>query len=425
MSASQVGEANQLATFYNGQRTAETGKSPPHCKVMQIYLDYSATTPTRSEVIGKIQDSLTQQWGNPSSLHSWGQTAATVIEKAREQVASLLQALPEEIIFTSGGTEADNLAVMGVARQYSSPQHIIISSVEHSAIAQPCQWLEQRGWRITRLPVDGRGRVNPVELERAIAADTVLISIIYGQSEVGTLQPIEALAQIARSHDIRFHTDAVQVAGRCPIDLRQLPIDLLSLSSHKMYGMQGAGALYVRSGVDLVPLLAGGGQEKGLRSGTQAVPAIAGFGLAAELAARELATETPRLIALRDRLFDLLADCPYLLPTGDRLYRLPHHASFILVDGHRQKRSPAITGKTLVRQLNLAGIGISSGSACHSGKLSPSPVLQAMGFRDTEALGGIRITLGRETTIEDIEWTAMVLQQWLDRLLSKVAVTSG
>ncbi|MEG3436951.1 cysteine desulfurase family protein [Pannus brasiliensis CCIBt3594] len=391
---------------------------------MQIYLDYSATTPPRSEVVKKVREILTGHPGNPSSLHSWGQDAATIVEIAREQVAGLLNASADEIVFTSGGTEADNLALMGVARQYNNPRHLIISSVEHSAIEQTGQFLEASGWRITRLPVDRRGRIDPRDLETAIEPDTVLISLIYGQSEVGTLQPIEELGAIARDRGILFHTDAVQVAGRCPIDTRRLPIDLLSLSSHKIYGMQGSGALYVRSKTDLLPLFGGGGQERGLRSGTQAVPAIAAFGLAAELATRELATETPRLIALRDRLFDLLADCPYLVPTGDRLYRLPHHVSFILVDPDAGERPNPVTGKTVVRQLNLAGIGISSGSACHSGKLSPSPVLKAMGYSDTEALGGIRLTLGRETTIEDIDWTAMVLKQVLDRLLPKVTVNT-
>jgi cysteine desulfurase len=391
---------------------------------MQIYLDYSATTPPRSEVIQKVQEILTGHSGNPSSLHAWGQDAATIVEIAREQVAGLIRAASEEIIFTSGGTEANNLAIEGVARQYRAPGHMIISSVEHSAISRPCEFLEESGWRITRLPVNRYGRIAPADLEAAIQPDTVLISIIYGQSEVGTLQPIGELGAIARERGILFHTDAVQVAGRYPIDTRRLPIDLLSLSGHKLYGLQGAGALYVRSGVELSPLLLGGGQERGLRSGSQAVPAIAAFGVAAELAGQEIETESIRLIALRDRLFDLLADCPYLVPTGDRLYRLPHHVSFLLIDPDRNSRSNPVTGKTLVRHLNLAGIGISSGSACHSGKLSPSPVLTAMGYSDSEALGGIRFTLGRETTSADIDWTALVLQQVIDRLLSKVPVTS-
>ncbi|GBL09140.1 cysteine desulfurase IscS [Microcystis aeruginosa Sj] len=388
---------------------------------MQIYLDYSATTPTHPQVIERVATILQHHWGNPSSLHSWGQDTATVIEMAREQVAGLINANPDQIIFTSGGTEANNLAIIGVAQQYNRPRHIIISSVEHSAIAEPCKQLEQQGWQITRLPVNRQGRVNPLDLKAAIQSDTVLISIIYGQSEVGTLQPIEELGSIAREKGVLFHTDAVQVAARCAIDVRKLPVDLLSLSSHKIYGMQGSGALYIRAGVDILPLLRGGGQEKGLRSGTPAVPAIAAFGLAAELAQKDLISEKMRLMGLRDRLFDLLADYPYLLPTGDRFYRLPHHVSFIV----RPDDNSRITGKQLVRQLNLAGIGISSGSACHSGKLSPSPILKAMGYSDREALAGIRLTLGRDTSAADIDWTALVLKQVIDRCLSALIVSKS
>ena len=383
---------------------------------MQIYLDYSATTPTRPEAIAAMQAVLTQQWGNPSSLHEWGGRAATVLEQARMQVASLINAYnAESIIFTSGGTEANNLAIMGVAHCYTTPGHLIISSVEHGAISEPARLLEQWGWDVTRLPVDEFGRVNPLELKAVIRSDTALVSIIYGQSEVGTLQSIEVLGNITRSQGVLFHTDAVQVAGRLPIDVQQLPVDLLSISSHKIYGPQGAGALYIRPGVQLVPLLNGGGQELRLRSGTQAVPVIAGFGVAAELAAQEMPKETPRLIALRDRLFHQLADIPHLIPTGDRHLRLPHHVSFCVqgVDGEK------ISGKTIVRQMNLAGIGISSGSACHSGKLTPSKVLLAMGYTESAALGAIRLTLGKQTTQADIDWTAMVLKQILERLPSK------
>ncbi len=382
---------------------------------MQIYLDYSATTPPRPEVIATMQNVLTQQWGNPSSLHEWGQRAATVVEQARMQVAGLINAPAESIIFTSGGTEANNLAIMGVARTYRKPQHMIISSVEHSAVAEPVELLEQWGWEVTRLPVDTYGRVNPRDLENALQPNTVLVSIIYGQSEVGTLQPIHTLGHIAHQKGVLFHTDAVQVAGRLAIDVKELPVDLLSMSSHKFYGPQGAGALYIRRGVELVPVMLGGGQELQLRSGTQAVPMIAGFGVAAELVAAEMATETPRLMGLRDRLFDQLSDTPNLIPTGSRLHRLPHHVSFsVMGDGK------TVTGKTLVRQLNLAGIGISSGSACHSGKLSPSPILKAMGYSDAVALGSIRLTLGRDTTEADVDWTAMVLKQVLARLMPKL-----
>lgn len=389
--------------------------------LMQIYLDYSATTPPRSEAIAAMQAAFTQQWGNPSSLHEWGQRAATVVEQARMQVADLLHAPdPESIVFTSGGTEADNLAIMGVARRYQTPQHLIISSVEHAAVAEPARLLEQWGWEVTRLPVDTNGQIDPCHLEAALQPNTVLVSTIYGQSEVGTLQPIEALLNIARAHGVLFHTDAVQVAGRLPINVQQLPVDLLSLSSHKIYGSQGAGALYVRPEVELVPLLCGGGQESRLRSGTQAVPAIAGFGVAAELAALEMPTQTARLIGLREQLFALLADTPVLIPTGDRRSRLPHHVSFCLRNADGEK----ISGKTIVRQLNLAGIAISAGSACHSGKLTPSPVLLAMGYPSQIATGAIRLTLGRDTTSADVDWVAMVLKQILERLnLQRVFAT--
>ncbi len=388
---------------------------------MQIYLDYSATTPTRPEAINKMQAVLTQGWGNPSSLHEWGQRAATILEQARMQVASLINAPAESIIFTSGGTEADNLAIMGVARLYSKPQHMIISSVEHSAISEPAKLLESWGWEVTYLSVDSKGRVNREHLQAALQDNTVLISIIYGQSEIGTVQPIEEIGKIARSARILFHTDAVQAAGRLPIDLSKLPVDLLSLSSHKIYGPQGVGALYIRPGVELVPLVNGGGQEMRKRSGTQAVPIVAGFGVAAELAAQELPVETPRLIELRDRLFSQLADVKGLIPTGDLIQRLPHHVSFCLEYADGEK----ISGKTIVRQLNLAGIGISAGSACHSGKLSPSPVLTAMGYSEGAAMGGIRITLGRYTTQADVDWVAMVLKQVMSRLESRFALVAN
>jgi cysteine desulfurase len=385
---------------------------------MQIYLDHSATTPARPEVIDLMKTILEHQWGNPSSLHQWGARTATLLEQARAQVASLINAEPESIIFTSGGTESDNLAIWGVIRQYRTPQHLVISSVEHSAITEPARLLEQQGWRVTRLPVDRQGRIDPLDLKAALAPDTVLVSIIYGQSEVGTLQPIETLGQMVRNHGAVFHTDAVQVAGRLPIDVQQLPVDLLSISSHKLYGPQGAGALYVRPGVELLPLLAGGGQEFGLRSGTQAVHCVTGFGLAAELAAQEMASETSRLIQLRDRLFDRLSHIDALVPTGDRWHRLPHHVSFYwrCADGEQ------LSGKTLVRQMNLAGIAISSGSACNSGKLVPSGSLQAMGYSDRAAKAGIRLTLGRQTTEADIDWTALVLQQVIERLTPELAL---
>jgi cysteine desulfurase len=373
---------------------------------MQIYLDYSATTPTRPESIAAIQEAMTAAWGNPSSLHQWGERSALVLEKARLQVADLINGDPSGIVFTSGGTESNNLALLGVTKTYDHPQHLIISSVEHAAISQPAAWLQSQGWQVTMLPVDHWGCVSPADLQASLRPNTALVSIIYGQSEVGTIQPIKSLAAICQTAGVLFHTDAVQAVGRLPIDVQSLGIDLLSMSGHKFYGGGGVGALYIKPGVRLAPLLLGGGQEMGLRAGTQPIAQIAGLGVAAELAAAEIATEMPRLIGLRDRLFQLLADRSNLKPTGHPTARLPHHLSFCLPTG--------ITGRQIVRSMNLAGIGISAGSACSSGRSNPSAVLLAMGFDPEMAIGGIRITLGRLTTEADIDWTAMVLGQIIE-----------
>jgi cysteine desulfurase len=378
---------------------------------MQIYLDHGATTPARPEVIELMTDVMRSQWGNPSSLHEWGERSTMAIERSRLQVASLINADPEGIIFTSGGTESDNMVLMGIARQYRTPQHMIISSVEHSAIRLPAQYLEQHGWEITRLPVDRQGRVDLKELERSLRPNTVLVSIITAQNEVGTIQPIEKLGQICRNADVLFHTDAVQAIGKMLIDVQVLPIDLLSLSAHKFYGTQGIGALYINPLTtkmrSLIPLIQGGGQERGHRSGTQAVAAIASLGLAAELAERELVTESTRLTKLRDRLYDLLADIPDLIPTGAMgNERLPQHLSFY----HRY-----IDGRRLVREMNFAGIAISSGSACSSGTIEPSSILLEMGYSPTEARNSIRLTLGKSNNEADIDWTALAMHQILSR----------
>ncbi|NUN63453.1 cysteine desulfurase [Pseudanabaena biceps] len=374
---------------------------------MQIYLDHGATTPTRHEVIDFMADVMRSQWGNPSSLHWWGERSTMVVERSRLQVASLLNADPEGVIFTSGGTESDNMVMMGIARQYSTPQHMIVSSVEHSAIRLPASFLAEHGWEITYLPVDRLGLVNPQDLQKALRPNTVLVSIIAAQNEVGTIQPIEKIGMICRNANVLFHTDAVQAIGKLAIDVQFLPIDLLSISAHKFYGTQGIGALYINPLIakKMIPLMLGGGQERGYRSGTQAVAAIAGLGLAAELAEQELDSETKRLTHLRDRLYTLLADIPDLIPTGATgAARLANHLSFY----HKY-----IDGRRLVREMNLAGIAISSGSACSSGAIEPSPILLQMGYSETEAKNSIRLTLGKANTEADIEWTSLVMHQIL------------
>lgn len=381
---------------------------------MQIYLDHSATTPPLPEVIHRIHTTLEKQWGNPSSIHDWGQHASEVLEEARLQVAQLIQADSQTLIFTSGGTEADNLALQGIAQTYGQPQHIIISSVEHSAVAETALALEQQGWDVSRLPVDRWGRVDPEILRQTLRPNTVLVSVIYGQNEVGTLQPIPKLAQVCREAGVLFHTDAVQVAGHLPLAVEELGVDLLSLSGHKFHGSQGAGVLYVRSGVNLKPLQRGGGQEQTLRSGTQAVATIAGLGIAAQLAQRRLPQESQRLADLRNRLQTKLAAYPYLHPTGDPQHRLPHHLSFCV--DHPQGQP--VNGKTIVRQMNLAGIAISSGSACSSGKTLPNPILKAMGYDDRLAISSLRLSLGLHTTQADVDWVAQVLPQVVERVMT-------
>ena len=376
---------------------------------MQIYLDHGATTPARPEVIDLMTEIMRSQWGNPSSLHWWGERSTMVIERSRLQVASLINADPEGIIFTSGGTESDNMALMGIARQYQRPQHMVISAVEHSAVRLPAMYLERNGWEITYLPVDPFGQVSPSDLARSLRPNTVLVSIITAQNEVGTIQPIDKLGQICRSANVLVHTDAVQAIGKMPIDVQSLPIDMLSMSAHKFYGVQGIGAIYINPLTtdkrSLIPLIQGGGQERGYRSGTESVAAIAAMGLAAELAEKELSIESTRLVKLRDRLFALLADITDLIPTGAMgMERLPHHLSFY----HKH-----IDGRRLVRELNFAGIAISSGSACSSGAIEPSSILLKMGYSETEARNSIRLTLGKSTTEADIDWTSMVMHQIL------------
>ncbi|MDX1978263.1 MAG: cysteine desulfurase family protein [Pseudanabaenaceae cyanobacterium bins.68] len=367
-----------------------------------IYLDHGATTPPHPQVIAWAAEVMASAWGNPASIHGWGERSAMVMERSRLQVAALINCQPEQIVFTSGGTEANNLAIWGKVWQYSQPQHLITSQVEHAAIAQPMNFLARQGWQVTKLAVNSQGLVAPQELAAALQPNTVLVSIIYGQNEVGSLQPIAELAKICQAAQVPFHTDAVQVVGRLPLDLQALPVDMLSLSGHKFYGIPGAGALFCRYPQELVPLLQGGGQEIGLRSGTQPLAAIAALGLAADLAKVDLRAEAARLGQLRDQMWAGLSEIPQLRLTGATgSDRLPHHLSFCQAQ---------LNGREVVRRLNQARIGASSGSACSSGKISPSPVLLAMGFDDQSATGSTRLTLGRSTTAAELEHTVKVLK---------------
>ncbi|MEN6458598.1 MAG: cysteine desulfurase family protein [Thermoguttaceae bacterium] len=371
----------------------------------RIYFDNAATTPPDPRVIETAQPYLSRLWGNPSSLHLEGREAHQAVDTARRHVADLIGARPEEIVFTGSGTEADNMAIQGVALAAAGgPCHIIASAVEHPAVLECCRALEQRGVAVSLLPVDDQGIVNPADLERALRSDTRLVSIMTANNVLGTLQPVAELAAIARRHGVLFHTDAVQAAGKIRIDVHSQQIDLLSLSAHKLHGPKGIGALYVRDGVQLPALLPGGGQEGGRRSGTENVAAMVGFGRAAEVARLEMAEEAARLVRIRDFIIDSVSetiDNAYLI--GHRFRRLPGHICF----GFHGMEGEAIK---LLLALDEAGIAVSSGSACssnHAGQ--PSHVLQAVGLDPIQARGSLRITLGRFNAMEQAQRFVEVL----------------
>jgi cysteine desulfurase len=361
-----------------------------------IYLDNAATTPVASEVLDEMLPFLRETFGNPSSIHSAGQAARCALDVARDRVAGLLGGQSREIIFTSGGTEADNLAIRGVLQSRADEgRHFITSSVEHEAVLDTARAMEAVGWSITVLPVDRFGAVHPESLSRAIRRDTTLVSVMLANNEVGTVQPIRELAEIAHAAGALFHTDAVQGAAHIGVTAAELGADLISISSHKMHGPKGCGALWVRHGVPLAAQVTGGGQERRRRSGTENVAAIAGFGKACEMTAVHGAEERARLLGLRDRLISgVLAAVPDARLTGHPTERLPNHASFIF-DG--------VEGEPILINLDFAGICASSGSACSSGAVEPSHVLTAMGFSAFEAAGALRLTLGRYNTAEDVE----------------------
>ncbi|HET6177459.1 MAG TPA: cysteine desulfurase family protein [Candidatus Sulfotelmatobacter sp.] len=364
----------------------------------RIYFDHSATTPLDPRVLAAMGPYLGGAFGNASSLYHEGRVAREAVETARAQVAGLIGAEPDEIIFTASGTEADNLALIGAVRASGKPGHVVSSSIEHAAILETCKFLAKSGTKITHLTVDGDGIVEPSGLLRALQSNVTLVSVMAANNVVGTIQPIEELAHLTKLHGVLFHADAVQAGGKIPLDVNRLNVDLLSLSAHKLHGPKGIGALYVRRGVPLSPIVFGGGQERGLRSATENVAGIVGFGEAAAIAQNELAAEATRLVELREHIAAQLSrSFPRSYIFGHASKRLPGHLSF----GFRgQERE---VGKVLIA-LDQAGVAVSAGSACsanHSGE--PSSVLLAMGYDSEQARGLLRVSLGRFNTKPEVD----------------------
>jgi len=379
----------------------------------RIYLDYAATTPTHPEVVKAMLPYFTDAFGNPSSIHSYGQEAKGAIEEVRVKVANLIGARDEEIIFTSGGTEADNFALKGVAyANESKGNHVITSCIEHHAVIETCKFLERRGFRITYLPVDEYGLVDPSDVKKAITNKTILISVMHANNEMGTVEPIAEIGGIAKEAGIYFHTDAVQTAGHMPVDVNELGVDLLSMSAHKLYGPKGVGALYIRKGTKLVPFMHGGEQERRRRASTENIPGIVGLGRAVELAQEEVSEEAERLTCLRDKLIDgLLERIDHICLNGHPIMRLPNNVN-ISVD--------YVEGESMVLNLDLEGICVSTGSACSSSSLEPSHVLLALGLSHERAHGSLRFSLGKWTSEEEIE---QVLDA-LPRIVAKLRAMS-
>lgn len=376
----------------------------------RVYLDHSATTPVRPEVLEAMLPFLKDAaFGNPSTVYSYGREAKKALEEAREKVANLIGARPEEIFFTSGGTEADNLALIGTAAANEKKgRHIITSSIEHHAVLHPAQYLLRHGFKVTFLPVTPEGLVRVEDVEKAITDETILISVMHVNNEVGTIQPIKEIGKLARERGIIFHTDAVQSVGKLPVNVDELGVDLLSASGHKIYGPKGVGCLYIRKGTRIDPILYGGAQERKRRPGTENMPGIVGFGRAAELAGRELESEMGRLQALRDKLIDgILTRIEDVQLNGDPRQRVATNANFSF---------RYVEGESMLLSLDMKGICASSGSACTSGSLDPSHVLLAMGIPHEVAHGSVRMTLGRDNTEEDIDYVLEVMPEIVARL---------
>ena len=368
----------------------------------RIYLDYAATTPVHPEVVKAMLPYFSDVFGNPSAIYSYGQEAAAALEEARAKVAGLIGSRSEEIVFTSGGTEADNMALIGVANAMRSRgNHIITTAIEHHAIIETAKFLEKNGFELTYLGVDDQGIVDPDDVRRAITDKTILVSVMLANNELGTIQPLAEISRITRQAGVYLHTDAVQAVGRIPVNVDELGVDLLSMSAHKLYGPKGVGALYIRKGVRMDPITHGGGQERARRSGTQNVAGIVGLSRATELAGQEMAAEAERLTPLRDRLIQgILKGIDHSYLNGHPVKRLPNNANLSF---------DYVEGESMCLNLDLKGICVSTGSACSSSNLEPSHVLLAMGVPSQLAHGSLRFTLGKWTEPEDIDRVLEVL----------------
>jgi cysteine desulfurase len=383
---------------------------------MRIYLDHNATTPLDPTVAERMVRALTETWGNASSVHHFGQQAKAALDEARSSVAALLNTDASEVVFTAGGTESDNIAIRGAADalEPSGRRHLITSAIEHEAVLNTMKALARRGWRITTLPVESTGIVAPDRLREVITDDTALVSVMHANNEIGTIQPIAELAQIAHERGALMHTDAVQTAGKLPLDVQALGVDLLSLAGHKFYGPKGSGALWIRRGLRLVTPLTGGRQERSRRAGTENVPALVGLGAAAEVARRKMAAEGPRLHALRDRLeAGILSRISGAERNGAAEPRVPNTSNISI---------ERIESESVLIGLDLAGIAVSSGSACSSGTLEPSHVLKAMGVPHLRTLGSIRFSLGASNTEAEIDRVIEVLPPLVEKLRSLTTV---
>jgi len=376
---------------------------------MRIYLDYNATTPVDPAVLDAMLPYFAESFGNASSIHSPGQRARGAVDASRASVAALMGAKPSEIVFTSGGTESDNLALFGVVAASQEPRkHIITTAIEHHAVLNAAQALEKLGIAVSYVPVGREGVVDPEDIRRALKPETILISVMHANNELGTIQPIEEIGRIAAAAKVIFHCDAVQTAGKIPLDVNRLGVDLLTISAHKFYGPKGAGALYVRSGTPLEPQFHGGHHERDRRPGTENVPGIVGLGKAAELARKNMMTDCARITTLRNRLEDaLLATCAEARVNGNRAQRVSNTSN---ISFH------AAGGEALVIALDLQGIACSTGAACSSGAVGPSHVLMAIGLSPDEARSSLRFSLGRNTTLEEIDQAIALIPQAVERL---------